>query len=498
MGKREGEQPEPVIDIYARISRAVNGETIKTDYQVEVCSEEIAERGARVGKVFVDPSLSAWKRGVIRPHWVDLMGRLESGQADGVMFYDVTRFSRKIIEGERLVEAAERGMRVWSLGGEYDLTTADGRRHFREDMVHAASESDKLSQRIKDGKKRRVRKGKLPSGQRGYGMQRLAPKPDGWNADDPRERVPDEQVAAERAILGEAARRILGGEPAPEVVRDLDQRGVRTVTGERWTRDALVKTLTRPAIAGLAALNGTVVTRMAGVEPIIEPEEWERLCGILAGRPRGRPVADTHILTNSVTCGRCGHLMAGTTRASLPPYPDGSPVRVLRCRRDANHFGCGRNTIDARAAEQMVAVAVKERLGDPRRADRLAARLSVARDERARIDAEITALGASADNLAAKTVTWGIDRVDKAMEPILKKLEKLKADRDALEIPDDPHAAMRDAVREWDEADAASDIAALRAMVRRAFPDLTLTPGTSRGDRSPDRFLWDGPRPPKK
>ena len=42
-----------------------------------------------------------------------------------MMFYEVTRFSRKIIEGERLVEAAERGMRVWSLTGEYDLATAD-------------------------------------------------------------------------------------------------------------------------------------------------------------------------------------------------------------------------------------------------------------------------------------------------------------------------------------------------------------------------------------
>lgn len=47
-------------------------------------------------------------------------------------------------------------------------------------------------------------------------------------------------------------------------------------------------------------------------------------------------------------------------------------------------------------------------------------------DERARIEAEITALEASADNLAAKTATWGIDRADKAMESILRKLDKLK------------------------------------------------------------------------
>jgi len=49
-----------VIDVYARISRAANGQTIKTDYQAEVCTEELAARGARVGQVFIDPSLSAW------------------------------------------------------------------------------------------------------------------------------------------------------------------------------------------------------------------------------------------------------------------------------------------------------------------------------------------------------------------------------------------------------------------------------------------------------
>jgi hypothetical protein len=51
------------------------------------------------------------------------------------------------------------------------------------------------------------------------------------------------------------------------------------------------------------------------------------------------------------------------------------------------------------------------------------------------------------------------------MEPILKKLQKLRAEEDAMEVPDDPHAAMRDAARKWDEAEAAGDIAALRAIV---------------------------------
>src|SRR6266508_4035130 len=167
----------PVLDVYARLSRAYNGETIQVDDQVEVCLEELADRGARVGEVFKDNSLSAWKPNVVRKQWEALMRRLESGQCDGVIVFDLTRFSRKIIEGERLVELAAGGIRVWSSSGEYDLATADGRRHFREAMVAAAGESDKISERVRRGKLRKARRGKARGGGRGFGHARLRAHP---------------------------------------------------------------------------------------------------------------------------------------------------------------------------------------------------------------------------------------------------------------------------------------------------------------------------------
>jgi site-specific DNA recombinase len=118
------------------------------------------------------------------------MARLESGASDGVMVYDLTRFSRKILEGGRLVDLAGRGVRVWALAGEYDLTTADGRRHFREAMVAAAGESDKISERVKRGKLRRARRGPRHGGGRGYAHPGIAPAPPGWEPGDPREPVP--------------------------------------------------------------------------------------------------------------------------------------------------------------------------------------------------------------------------------------------------------------------------------------------------------------------
>src|SRR3954454_17703107 len=81
----------PVVDVYARLSKAVNGETIQVDDQVELCVEKVEARGGRVGEVFKDNSLSAWNPNVVREDWEAMMRRLESGVADGVMVYDLTR-----------------------------------------------------------------------------------------------------------------------------------------------------------------------------------------------------------------------------------------------------------------------------------------------------------------------------------------------------------------------------------------------------------------------
>jgi len=318
----------PVLDVYARLSRAYNGETIQVDDQVEVCLEELDERGADAGEVFKDNSLSAWKPNVVRKDWEALMGRLESGACDGVIVYDLTRFSRKIREGERLVELAAKGIRVWSLAGEYDLATADGRRHFREAMVAAAGESDKISERVRRGKLRKARRGKPSGGARGYAMPGWAATPAGWEPGDGRERVPVEQVAAEREVVRECYRRLLAGESLGSVVADLTARGVVTVTGRRWTALTLRQTLRRAALAGLREHNGAVVGTLAGVEPVVGREEWERLCALFDGRRRGRPAGRVHWASGLMRCGRCGRPLAGIWRRHYSPYADGQALHA--------------------------------------------------------------------------------------------------------------------------------------------------------------------------
>jgi len=366
----------PVIDVYARLSYAVNGETIKVDDQVEMCEETLIRRRARRGEVFKDNSLSAWNPRVVRPQWEALMRRLESGAFDGVIVYDLTRFSRKPREGERLVDVADRGLRVWALSGEYDLTTADGRKQFRDAMKAAAYESDKISERVKRGKLRRARKGRVHGGGRSYGMPGNAPRPPGWEPGDPLERISDEQVAAERAVLRECYARLLAGDSLTGLVDDLNARGFVTVSGKAWRRNSLRRTLVRPSVAGLVVHRGEILGVLAGVEPVVSREEWERMCALFDARRLGRPAGRVHWLSGLLRCGQCGGTVTGMPRGSLPPYPDGSPKREYRCRRTADKPGCGLVHIDGKAAEAAVAEAVKTRLGRSaqRREDRETAR----------------------------------------------------------------------------------------------------------------------------
>jgi hypothetical protein len=131
------------------------------------------------------------------------------------------------------------------------------------------------------------------------------------------------------------------------------------------------------------------------------------MCALVAARKIGRPHSLRHPLSGLVTCAACGCPLLGWPRGSLPPYPDGEPKREYRCRSRMDHpeyaRACGRNHIDGRVADQAVAVAIVARLGDPRRADRIAAHLAQVREQRAEIEADIARWEATADELATKT-----------------------------------------------------------------------------------------------
>src|SRR5260370_2406559 len=95
------------IDIYARVSRLKDKDQTTTASQVAVCRSELGERGLDVGRVWVDDGKSAWDPKVVRKDWEALMARLESGEAGGVIGYDLERVARQLQDGERPGALAE-------------------------------------------------------------------------------------------------------------------------------------------------------------------------------------------------------------------------------------------------------------------------------------------------------------------------------------------------------------------------------------------------------
>jgi DNA invertase Pin-like site-specific DNA recombinase len=207
----------PVLDIYGRVSRLADKRIRSVEGQLLDCRTRVEEYGATVGEVLADPGRSAWNPRVKRPDWDALMERLESGVSNGVCVFDLSRFSRQPMEGERLIEVAQRGLVVLDSEREFDLSTPDGKASFRDQMKMAAYYSDRLSTVSKRGKRLKAMHGEPNSSQRAFGFE-----PDGVTL-----------RMTEVDVMREGVRRLLGEDTGtPEsldsVVADINARGIHT------------------------------------------------------------------------------------------------------------------------------------------------------------------------------------------------------------------------------------------------------------------------------
>lgn len=445
------------IDIYARVSRLGDDRHRSTTGQVEDCKARIEDLGARVGKVHIDSGRSAWNPRVRRPDWDHLMERLESGATGGVVVFDLARFSRRPIEGERLIAAADRGLLVLDSEDEYNLTTANGKKSFRDQLNSAAHESDRLSTRTKRGKRLKAVRGEPNNSRRPLGFET-----DGTTVREP-----------EAALLRDLARRVLAGESQDAIVVELNERGVTTSTGNAWSRTSLRQVLTRHRNAGMIVHRGVVVSRLPG-ESILEEETWEKLCAQYAARRRGRPVSNPYLCSGQVHCGLCMHALTGRPRANMKPYPDGGQRRQYWCQPRSHKGGCGRIAVDQRELDRHVAALAIRILADPRHAAAVEASGKAAGEKRRRLEAEIEECEHLAEELAGRLGRREISlaRHDAAVKPLDRQLDQLRTELDALptipEVDLSPESAAT-SLAEWRARWEAALVPERRALLRQAL-----------------------------
>jgi len=336
--------------IYARISSDREGDQLGVRRQVEDCERLCARKRWEVVECYVDDDVSAY-RGRTRSSYRRMLDDIRGGFIDAVTVWHLDRLHRQPRELEEFFEICEAAgiSRLASVSGDIDLGTHDGQ--FLARILGAVSrkESDDKSRRIRRKHEELAQAGKIAGG---------GTRPFGYAAD----RRTIREVEAD--VIRECAARLLAGEAVRSICRELQERGVPTVSGRPWVPQTMTRMLMSGRISGQREHRGELVAD-AEWPGIISKEETARIRALLQDPARRtNRSARRYLLVRLLRCKRCGELLVSRPRAG--------GARRYMCAKGPGHSGCGHTYALAEPLEAFVVEAVLHRLDSPALATALA------------------------------------------------------------------------------------------------------------------------------
>lgn len=278
---------------YKRISDDPEGLEAGVTRQSEDIDKLADRLGATIIETFMDNDRSASTLSTKPREDFDRMMELAPqllGAGDMILAYSNSRLTRRPREWEGILDLYAMHkieVHTW-VSGSINLATADGRAMARTLAAWDAAEAERISERVKRAIVQKAEQGKPHGGSRAYG----------WKAD----RVtPD---PGEQAIIVELAHRVISGESIHFLARDLNARGIPTVSGKPWTRASIRYMLNSKRLIGI---------RVHGKDEY--PAAWPAALDVLTHR-HVRAVLDSNgklpgsngrvsLLAGIATCGEC-------------------------------------------------------------------------------------------------------------------------------------------------------------------------------------------------
>lgn len=300
--------------IYCRISDDRTGRAAGVDRQRSECQELADRLGWQVVRVHTDNDISASSfTRKHRPAYKALCDDIRHGRISAVLAWHPDRLHRRTTELDTYIDLCRDGLvaNATVQAGHWDLTSPSGRMTARTLANVGQYESEHKSERIRSQKRQAAEAGEHNAGIRCWGFEQ-----DGLTI--------RESEADEIRRLADAVRR---GVSLRSLARDLNQRGVPTVTGNRpWVPAQLRAALLRPRLIGMRAHHGKIVAK--GQWPaILDETTWEAMKAILEDPKRlnntsrlGR--TPTRLGTGLFICGVCHqpHIRIGRSSKGLPIY----------------------------------------------------------------------------------------------------------------------------------------------------------------------------------
>jgi hypothetical protein len=380
-----------------------------------------------------------------------MLQAIRDGRVDGVIVWHLDRLTRHPRELEEFFETCDgAGVRdMASVTGDIDLGTDDGRFHARILGAVARKSSDDMSRRIQRKQAELAAAGRTSGG---------GTRPFGY--DDDRMTVrEDEALEIKRA----AERLLLGGSIRGACV-DLNDRGILTPTGGKWSTQGFRRMIRSARIAGLREHDDVVVAD-AVWPAIIDRSTHERIRALLDAPSRySGTTRRAYLLSGGLLrCGLCG--------AALVGRPTTNKTRTYVCAKGPGLHGCGKLKIQAEPLEENIREAVFTRLLSPDLHRGWAEAQSG--DDAAEDVRRLTELEAAADALAgmlgaAQLTQRAYIAASRANETeqaaVHKRIEQRRAEPVLAEVPN-----TEAALRKWwkDTADLLEQRALIGALTER-------------------------------
>lgn len=371
-----------IVAIYCRISADREGRELGVERQEEDCRLLADRLGYVVYKVYIDNDISASTRSrKKRPEYQKLLRDAKAGLFDVVMAYTSSRLTRKPREHEDLIELAEAFGTTFQYvrSPSFDLNTASGRRIARVMAAVDAGEAEETAERVIRSKLQAAQQG-LDSG---------GPRPYGYEED--RVTIRD----SEAQIIKKCVARLIAGESQTAIVRSLNDQGIPSALGGRWSAHRLKQTLRRKRYvmrdghtpscpADCTVRHGIREHRpesgasaeYVGVWPgMIEPADYALMIARFeeSRQPWAHGLANgrKYLLSGLTRCGGhlksgepCGAAMFGQARK----IANDQRQRRYRCKgvdNFAREVGCGKVFRDATALDAFVTECVLARFDSP-------------------------------------------------------------------------------------------------------------------------------------
>ncbi len=507
--------------ILVRISDDREGRALGVKRQEED-SRHLAERlGVKVLRVYVENDISASAiAGKERTDFEDFMADWLAGVFEVPLAYTTSRLTRDTEVANVIIKAAQQtGMSPYFVASPWcDLSTAAGRRMYRNLAVNDQGEAEDVQERIQRKKLQDAREGKESGGRRryGYGLSLGVNPATGKEVRDPYQQI-DEEVA----VLHEGKRRTLAGDSQFTIIRDWKVRSIKTSLDCDWTVGRFKRTLLNESYVIFDATghptdcpclrnDDTGGTRIHHDERhrakwpgIFTTAEHEAMSNVFDSRDIywsnvGRLHGRTYMLSGITYCGgtwpdtdKKGHVCGGQMYGQGKVY-DTKKGRVYQRRyackkwdRDGSRIGCCTVFRIADAVEAFVAEQVLYRFSSPE----IARQLAPADNEEKmnQIVQELAELQLRRETLASEYAMGEHDKADyQVMLSIVKgKIETADAEKKrllsskakSLAVPTD--GGLREV---WEQASMEWKASVVRLLVEK----VVIHPGRSGGK------AWNG------